>query len=112
MKPRSRELSGESEWSQRQRCDMDEARRVRSPRRPNQSSQYNELALSSRTLWRVVVCPRRESNPHLRFRKPLFFPLNYGDHEIYDCRLAICDFKTHFQARSSDRIIKPIWKVL
>jgi hypothetical protein len=23
--------------------------------------------------------PRRESNPHLRFRKPPFFPLNYGD---------------------------------
>ena len=22
---------------------------------------------------------RRESNPHLRFRKPLFYPLNYGD---------------------------------
>jgi hypothetical protein len=31
-------------------------------------------------LRRVVICPRRESNPHLRFRKPLFFPLNYGDH--------------------------------
>jgi hypothetical protein len=27
---------------------------------------------------------RRESNPHLRFRKPLFYPLNYGndDREI------------------------------
>ena len=24
-------------------------------------------------------CPRRESNPHLRFRKPSFYPLNYGD---------------------------------
>ena len=23
--------------------------------------------------------PRRESNPHQRFRKPLFYPLNYGD---------------------------------
>src|SRR5439155_22692368 len=23
--------------------------------------------------------PRRESNPHLRFRKPSFYPLNYGD---------------------------------
>ena len=22
--------------------------------------------------------PRRESNSHLRFRKPLFYPLNYG----------------------------------
>ena len=26
-----------------------------------------------------MVCPRRESNPHLRFRKPSFYPLNYGD---------------------------------
>jgi hypothetical protein len=25
---------------------------------------------------------RRESNPHLRFRKPLFYPLNYGNREI------------------------------
>ena len=25
------------------------------------------------------LCPRRESNPHLRFRKPPFYPLNYGD---------------------------------
>src|SRR5207245_10761045 len=36
---------------------------------------------------------RRESNPHLRFRKPLFYPLNYGDNDIYDCRFSICDFK-------------------
>src|SRR6266404_5744213 len=27
----------------------------------------------------IVKRPRRESNPHLRFRKPLFYPLNYGD---------------------------------
>src|SRR5207247_9785364 len=26
-----------------------------------------------------VNYPRRESNPHLRFRKPPFCPLNYGD---------------------------------
>ena len=25
------------------------------------------------------TCPRRESNPDLRFRKPPFYPLNYGD---------------------------------
>ena len=24
-------------------------------------------------------CPRKESNLYLGFRKPLFFPLNYGD---------------------------------
>ena len=27
----------------------------------------------------LLSCPRRESNPHLRFRKPSFYPLNYGD---------------------------------
>jgi hypothetical protein len=37
--------------------------------------------------------PRRESNSHLRFRKPPFYPLNYGDNDIYDCRFSICDFK-------------------
>ena len=26
-------------------------------------------------------CPRRESNPDLRFRKPSFYPLNYRDVE-------------------------------
>src|SRR5438270_14097310 len=40
--------------------------------------------------------PRRESNPHLRFRKPPFYPLNYGDNESVKNRLielswAICD---------------------
>src|SRR5438552_419549 len=25
---------------------------------------------------------RRESNPHLRFRKPLFYPLNYGNNDL------------------------------
>ena len=27
----------------------------------------------------IVNRSRRESNPHLRFRKPLFYPLNYGN---------------------------------
>src|SRR5437773_12452231 len=31
--------------------------------------------------------PRRESNPHLRFRKPLFYPLNYGDDDSGKNRL-------------------------
>src|SRR5437764_8328990 len=31
--------------------------------------------------------PRRESNPHLRFRKPLFYPLNYGDNDSGKNRL-------------------------
>src|SRR2546422_27381 len=37
--------------------------------------------------------PRRESNPHLRFRKPPFYPLNYGDEVIYDWRFSIVDLK-------------------
>ena len=28
---------------------------------------------------RLVYCPREESNLYLRFRKPLFYPLNYED---------------------------------
>jgi hypothetical protein len=36
---------------------------------------------------------RRESNPHLRFRKPLFYPLNYGNNDICDFRFAIADCK-------------------
>jgi hypothetical protein len=27
---------------------------------------------------------RRESNPHLRFRKPPFYPLNYGNNSVCD----------------------------
>src|ERR1700726_722555 len=27
----------------------------------------------------LMLRSRRESNPHLRFRKPLFYPLNYGN---------------------------------
>ena len=52
---------------------------VSSRRRANQSNLGFELPFSWPTLWPFELCPRRESNPHLRFRKPLFFPLNYGD---------------------------------
>jgi hypothetical protein len=38
-----------------------------------------EITIKLPTLWRVAECPRRDSNPHLRFRKPPFYPLNYGD---------------------------------
>ena len=37
------------------------------------------------------LCPRRESNPHLRFRKPSFYPLNYGDSRISHSRFAKAD---------------------
>ena len=36
---------------------------------------------------------RRESNPHLRFRKPPFYPLNYGNKNIFDFRFSIADCK-------------------
>ena len=37
------------------------------------------ITLKWPTIWCTEVCPRRESNPHLRFRKPSFYPLNYED---------------------------------
>ena len=45
----------------------------------NQSNLRFELPSSWPTLWSFELCPRRESNPHLRFRKPPFYPLNYED---------------------------------
>jgi hypothetical protein len=33
------------------------------------------------------ICPHRESNPDLRFRKPSFYPLNYGDGNAAVARL-------------------------
>ena len=59
--------------------DMDKAQRANERERVSQWNLRSMLSLSWPTSWRVVQCPRRESNPHLRFRKPLFFPLNYGD---------------------------------
>src|SRR6266404_474700 len=49
---------------------------------PGHAAQSRATALkpmSSRTDEHDRSCPRRESNPHLRFRKPSFYPLNYGD---------------------------------
>jgi hypothetical protein len=46
------------------------------------------------TIWHIAECPRRESNPHLRFRKPPFYPLNYGDKSISDFRSRTADFKS------------------
>src|SRR6266436_3382036 len=39
---------------------------------------------------------RRESNPHLRFRKPLFYPLNYGNNDIFDPFDSLCSLRTSF----------------
>src|SRR5205807_6020676 len=47
------------------------------------------LSVISKRDWRS----RRESNPHLRFRKPPFYPLNYGNNDIFDFRFSIADCK-------------------
>src|SRR5438132_9072181 len=74
--------------------DIDEAPQGRAfGRNASQSNLRFALSLSWPTLWPLELCPRRESNPHLRFRKPLFFPLNYGDGAISDFRSRIADFK-------------------
>src|SRR6266480_4500437 len=41
----------------------------------------------------LMLRSRRESNPHLRFRKPPFYPLNYGNNDIFDFRFSIADCK-------------------
>src|SRR5437899_9339733 len=45
------------------------------------SARRSESVLTLRTVPRFYVgkYPRGESNSHLRFRKPPFYPLNYGD---------------------------------
>src|SRR5207247_10497919 len=39
---------------------------------------------------------RRESNPHLRFRKPPFYPLNYGNSDNCDPFDSLCSLRTSF----------------
>jgi hypothetical protein len=39
---------------------------------------------------------RRESNPHLRFRKPSFYPLNYGNKYFIDSDLYKIDKLSNF----------------
>ena len=54
--------------------------------------------------WRApIVCSRRESNPDLRFRKPSFYPLNYGSNcstDAVNCRNAFL----HFPQRSASLV--------
>ena len=52
---------------------------------------------------------RRESNPHLRFRKPLFYPLNYGNNDIFDFRFQIADCKP---GTASGICILQAWRAL
>ncbi len=77
--------------ARRERRDIDEARRVEARARRDQSNLPLEPLLSCQNKWRFELCPRRESNPHLRFRKPPFYPLNYGDCWICDLRFANAD---------------------
>src|SRR5207302_10770154 len=56
--------------------------RVSSPRRANQSKCASTNYPKSLSHTGYTTRPRRESNPHLRFRKPLFYPLNYGNNDL------------------------------
>ena len=58
--------------------DIDEARRV-SECASESIEPARGTIMKRLSRRRVEPCPRRESNPHLRFRKPSFYPLNYGD---------------------------------
>jgi hypothetical protein len=80
------------EWSPRERCDMDGSPAGVSERaRANQSNLRIDGHCRCHFSWDVLPCPRRESNPHLRFRKPSFYPLNYGDNGFssFDFRMPI-----------------------
>src|SRR5438874_7476079 len=76
-----------------------ERHRRRSPRRLSEREKANQ---SKPKLKHVPECQRltglknrsrRESNPHLRFRKPSFCPLNYGNSDNCDFRFSIADCK-------------------
>src|SRR5437868_1353902 len=83
---------------------------VRVRENANQSNLRTELPLSLPTLWHVGLCPRRESNPHLRFRKPSFSPLNYGDQSISDFRSRTADFKRRTLALALCRKSAANWR--
>ena len=81
------------EWSRWESSDIDEARRVSERERANQSKFRCTHVPSVPNSQSHRERSRRESNPHLRFRKPLFYPLNYGNNTICDFRFAIADCK-------------------
>src|SRR5258705_6737536 len=68
------------EWSRRESSDIDEAHKGERAG-ANESIEAQAHAHSKRVLdaQSLEERSRRESNPHLRFRKPLFYPLNYGN---------------------------------
>src|SRR5438477_5551664 len=67
------------------RCDIDAAKRRSQSEnweiRVNQSKpKLKHVPECQKT--RLENRSRRESNPHLRFRKPPFYPLNYGNNDL------------------------------
>src|SRR6267143_2815768 len=81
------------ESSPRERRDRDLAKQETKGRESGGSNQHHQTNITLSRIWLVAHCPRRESNSDLRFRKPLFFPLNYGDTSISDFRSSIAEFK-------------------
>ena len=82
------------EWSRRESSDMDVSPLGRT------SGASESIEVNVHYFLRRVSCapiyasyPRRESNPHLRFRKPPFYPLNYGDGEKGQSRKAKAESK-------------------
>src|SRR5581483_11395662 len=68
------------EWSRWESCDMDEARKgERAGAGESIEANVDARSRESQTHIITLIRSRRESNPHLRFRKPLFYPLNYGN---------------------------------
>src|SRR5882757_9363796 len=73
----------------RTRATWTRARRVSERERVSQSKpSFGLLPTESNAQPLTQNRSRRESNPHLRFRKPPFYPLNYGNNDI-----SILDFR-------------------
>jgi hypothetical protein len=63
--------------------DIDEARKgERAGASESIEAQMHERSKCVLGLQNHAKRSRRESNPHLRFRKPLFCPLNYGNNDL------------------------------
>ena len=79
------------------RCDIDAAKRRSQTEnwevRVNRSNpKLGHIKKESQTR-KLKNRSRRESNPHLRFRKPPFYPLNYGNGDNCDFRVSTGDCK-------------------
>src|SRR5436190_593003 len=104
------ERTGASEWSQR---DTVRHRRSKAEVADRELGKFESInrsvgldtypSVSDSQNYRTRS--RRESNPHLRFRKPLFYPLNYGNNDICDFRFSIADCKHSPARRGGD--VKP-----